>query len=98
MTLKGQPIPPTDPDTLFVPLVVTTNLNIPKAYTPVRNQFGEIRGFQLTDGTVLKPVLTFERHKEEDDSISEDLTYERLRELGVDWDYTEIHFAEPVDV
>lgn len=68
-------------------LNLRAEVSVPEQYAPALNAFGNVRGFTLPDGSVLKPQVIFERHMEADDSVQQDLTTAELTALGVQFDY-----------
>lgn len=69
-------------------LHLNAEVTVPEAYTPALNSGGDIRGFILPGGAVLKPQLIFEQHEEAGDRVQHDLKYSELNALGVHFDYT----------
>lgn len=68
-------------------ILQSTELTVPDEAVPVYYEgSAAIRGFQLPDGTVIKPQFVLEQHMEDDDSVMQDLTYTEAGTLGFDYD------------
>lgn len=64
-------------------------VSVPASATELLARDGTVVGFQLEDGSLVKPWITWEHQKTDSDDDGKDLNHEELVALGFDYEYEE---------